>query len=177
VRETPATIDAGFPWVRQTRALLRPAELQGLVDELRPAVDDFARFTDGQVEFLPVLDLFNRCQLEVVLPTQETRIEDGAFSTGLTNYEEFFQTMVGLSGESANFDGNGSYTRFQAAGGGFRVNTPPVGSFQEGLLASAASPPLGTRPARGPKPPYRPSTACHTQTPPNLNAARIGAGP
>jgi hypothetical protein len=177
VRETPATIDAAFPWIEQTRALLGPAELQGLVDELQPAVADFAEFTDGQVEFLPVLDLFNRCQLEVVLPTNETRIDDGPLSTGLRNYEEFFQTMVGLSGESANFDGNGSYTRFQSAGGGFRVNTPPVGSFREGLLGSAAAPPLGTRPARGPKAPHRRTEACHAQQPPDLNAARIGAGP
>jgi phospholipid/cholesterol/gamma-HCH transport system substrate-binding protein len=177
VRETPATLEAGFPWIRQTSALLRPSELQGLVDELQPAVDDFAEFTDGQVDFLPVLDLFNRCQLDVVLPTNETRIDDGALSTGLRNYQEFFQTMVGLSGESANFDGNGSYTRFQSAGGGYRVNTPPVGTFREGLLASAAAPPLGTRPARGPKAPIRRNVACHTQQPPDLNAAKIGAGP
>ena len=32
VRETPATIDAGFPWLRQARALVSPAELQGLVE-------------------------------------------------------------------------------------------------------------------------------------------------
>ena len=177
VRETPATIDAAFPWIRQTRALLRPAELQGLVNELQPAIDDFAEFTDGQVDFLPVLDKFNRCQLQVILPTGETRIDDGALSTGLRNYQEFFQTMVGLSGESGNFDGNGSYTRFQSAGGGYQVNTPPVGTFREGLFGSAARPPLGTRPARGPKAPYRPDAPCHRQTPPDLNAAEIGAGP
>jgi phospholipid/cholesterol/gamma-HCH transport system substrate-binding protein len=178
VRETPATIDAGFPWIRQTRALLRPAELQGLVDELQPAVNDLARFIDGQVDLLPVLDRFNRCQLEVILPIGETRIDDGALSTGLKNYQEFFQTMVGLSGESANFDGNGSYTRFQSAGGGYEVRTPPIGTqFPEGLLGSAAAPPLGTRPARGPKAPYRRDEPCHRQTPPDLNAAPIGAGP
>lgn len=177
VRETPATIDAAFPWIRQTRALLRPSELQGLVDELQPAVGDFAEFTGGQVDFLPVLDLFNRCQLEVVLPTGETRIEDGPLSSGLRNYEEFFQSLVSLSGESGNFDGNGSYVRVHAAGGGYRVQTPPVGGFREGLLGSAAAPPLGTRPARGPKPPYKPDAPCHRQTPPDLNAAPIGAGP
>jgi phospholipid/cholesterol/gamma-HCH transport system substrate-binding protein len=177
VRETPATLEAGFPWIRQTRALLRPAELQGLVDELQPAVADFARFTDGQVGLLPVLDRFNRCQLQVILPTGEARIDEGALSTGLRNYQEFFQTMVGLAGESGNFDGNGSYTRFQSAGGGHRVQTPPIGNFPEGLLASAAAPPLGTRPARGPKAPYRPNAPCHRQTPPDLNAANIGAGP
>lgn len=177
VRETPATIDAGFPWIRQTRALLRPAELQGLVNELQPAVADFARFTKGQVDLLPVLDQFNRCQLNVILPIGEARIDDGALSTGLRNYQEFFQTMVGLAGESGNFDGNGSYTRFQSAGGGYRVQTPPVGTFREGLLGSAASPPLGTRPARGPKAPYKPTAPCYRQTPPDLNSAQIGAGP
>jgi hypothetical protein len=177
VRETPATLEAGFPWIDQTRALLRPSELQGLVAELQPAIDDFAEFTDGQVDFLPVLDLFNRCQLNVVLPTGETRIDDGALSTGIRNYQEFFQSMVGLSGESGNFDGNGSYTRVQSAGGGYTVQTPPVGTFVEGLFGSASLPPLGTRPARLPKPPYKPNVKCHTQTPPNLNEARIGGGP
>src|SRR5215211_4250169 len=177
VRETPATLEAGFPWIRQTRALLRPSELQGLVNELQPAVADFAEFTDGQVDLLPVLDRFNRCQLQVILPIGEARIDDGALSTGLRNYQEFFQAMVGLTGESGNFDGNGSYTRFQSAGGGYNVKTPPVGSFREGLFGSAQAPPLGTRPARGPKPPYKPKAPCYRQTPPDLNAARIGAGP
>jgi ABC-type transporter Mla subunit MlaD len=177
VRETNATLEAGFPWIHQTRALLRPAELQGLVNELQPAVADFAEFTKGQVDFLPILDKFNRCQLNVILPTGDARIDDGALSTGLRNYQEFFQTMVGFSGESGNFDGNGSYTRFQSAGGGYKVQSPPIGRFTEGLLGSAQLPPLGTRPARGPKPPYKRDAPCYKQTPPDLNAAKIGAGP
>jgi hypothetical protein len=52
-----------------------------------------------------------------------------------------------------------------------------VGNFREGLFGSAAAPPLGTRPARGPKPPYKPNELCYRQTPPDLNAAPIGAGP
>jgi phospholipid/cholesterol/gamma-HCH transport system substrate-binding protein len=175
VRETPATIDAGFPWIRQTRALLSPAELKGLVDDLRPAVDDFAQFTDGQIDLLPQLDLFNRCQLRVVLPTQEQRVEDGPLSTGLRNYEEFFQVLVSLTGESQNFDGNGSYARVQSGGGGFPVQTPQVGISP--LHGTASAPPLGTRPARGPKPPYRPNTPCYKQAAPDLSSARIGGGP
>ena len=34
VRETPATIEAAFPWIEQTRALVRPEELGGLAEEL-----------------------------------------------------------------------------------------------------------------------------------------------
>jgi phospholipid/cholesterol/gamma-HCH transport system substrate-binding protein len=176
VRETPATIDAGFPWIRQVRALVSPEELQGLVRDLQPAVSDFAQFTDGQLDLLPVLDDFNRCQLEVILPTQEQRIDDGALSTGLRNYEEFFQTMVSLAGESQNFDGNGTYVRIQAGGGQFPVRTPPVGPG--GVLHSNASEqPLGTRPAKSAKPPYKPGVKCHTNPVPDLNDASIGGGP
>ena len=176
VRETPATIDAGFPWIRQTRALLSPAELQGLVNDLQPAVADFAEFTDGQIDFLPVLDDLNRCQLQVVLPAVEQRIDEGALSTGLRNYEEFFQGMVSLAGESQNFDGNGSYVRI-GAGGPFAVKTPSLPEPTGPLHGAASQQPLGTRPAKSPKPPYKPNVKCHTQPVPNLSDAAIGGGP
>jgi phospholipid/cholesterol/gamma-HCH transport system substrate-binding protein len=177
VRETPATIKAAFPWISQTRALLRPAELQGLVEELQPAVSEFAQFTKGQFQLLPEIDLFNRCQLNVILPTGDARIDDGAFSTGLRNYQEFFQTTVGLAGESQNFDGNGSYTRFMSGGGAFPVQTQQVQQQGSPLFGSATSPPVGTRPARSGKPPYKPNAPCYKQKPPDLNAAQIGPGP
>jgi phospholipid/cholesterol/gamma-HCH transport system substrate-binding protein len=176
VRETPATIAAGFPWIRQTRALFSQAELQGLVAELRPAVRDFATFTSGQVDFLPVVDAFNRCQLKVILPTSEQRIQDGNLTTGLRNYEELFQGLVSLAGESQNFDGNGSYVRFQSGGGDIPVQTAPVGRLGP-LHANATSQPLGTRPAKSPKPPYKPSVPCRRNPAPNLSAARTGGGP
>ena len=175
VRETPATIDAGFPWIRQVRPLVSPQELQGLLDDLQPAVRDFAEFTDGQLDFLPVLDDFNRCQLETILPTQEQVIDDGPLTTGLKNYEEFFQSMVSLVGEAQNFDGNGGYVRI-AAGGATPVQTPSVGPGGP-LHASAPQQPLGTRPAKGARPPYRPDVKCHTQPVPNLSDAPIGGGP
>jgi phospholipid/cholesterol/gamma-HCH transport system substrate-binding protein len=177
VRETPATIKAAFPWITQTRALVKPAELQGLVKELQPGVAEFAKFTKAQFQLLPAIDLFNRCQLKVILPTGDKRIDDGAFSTGLRNYQEFFQTTVGLAGESQNFDGNGSYTRFMSGGGGYPVQTQKVLQQDSPLFGSATSPPIGTRPARSGKPPYKPNVACHTQNPPDLDAAKIGPGP
>jgi phospholipid/cholesterol/gamma-HCH transport system substrate-binding protein len=179
VRETAATLDAGFPWLRQTRALLRPSELQGLVDDLQPAVDDFAQFVDGQVELLPVLDLFNRCQYNVILPSGDTVIEDGALSTGLKNYQEFMQALQGFVGAGQNFTGNGIYTRYQPGGGAYPVQTGrgQAGSNPQPRVGNATAPPLGTRPARSAKPPYKPKAACHRQGVPNLNAAQIGPGP
>ena len=177
VRETPATIQAAFPWITQTRALVSPAELQGLVRDLQPAIDDFAQFTKAQEQLLPAVDKFNRCQLNVILPTGEKHISDGTFTTGLTNYQEFFQTLVGLAGESQNFDGNGSYTRFMSGGGAYSVQTDPVQQQGSPLFGSATSPPVGTRPARGGKPPYKPNAPCYKQKAPDLNSAKIGAGP
>jgi phospholipid/cholesterol/gamma-HCH transport system substrate-binding protein len=176
VRETPATIDAAFPWIHQVRPLLSQPELRGLVDDLRPAVDDFAAFTDAQLDFLPAIDDFNRCQYDVVLPSGETVIRDGNLTTGIQNYKEFFQALVGLVGAGQNFTGNGVYTRFQPGGGAYPVTTGPLGNLGS-RFGNATAPPLGTRPARGLKPPYRRGEKCHRQPVPALNSARIGPGP
>ena len=177
VRETPATIDASFPWVAQTRQLLSKPELQGLVNDLQPATDDLAAFVDGTIQFLPQLDLVNRCALNNLLPVGDEVIEDGPFTTGLPNYKEFFQSFVGLSGESQNFDGNGSYTRFQPGGGSQTVSTgqlPGVGS----LFGNATAAPLGTRPKMpGRRPPYKDDIPCHRNARPNLDDAATGGGP
>jgi phospholipid/cholesterol/gamma-HCH transport system substrate-binding protein len=177
VRETPATIDASFPWIAQTRRLVSPAELQGLARDLQPATDDLARFVDGTVQFLPQLDLVDRCALGNVLPVGDEVIQDGPFTTGVENYKEFFQSWVGLSGESQNFDGNGQYTRFQPGGGSQTVSTgelPGIGR----LFGNATAAPLGTRPAMpSRRPPYRRDVACYRSKRPDLNSAAIGAGP
>jgi hypothetical protein len=62
------------------------------------------------------------------------------------------------------------------AGGPYAVQTPPVGTDGP-LHASAPLPPLGTRPAKSAKPPYRPNVKCHTQPVQDLSDARIGGGP
>jgi phospholipid/cholesterol/gamma-HCH transport system substrate-binding protein len=177
VRETPATITAAFPWIRQTRKLVSPAELQGLVRDFQPAVSDLARTTDATVQLLPQVDLVDRCMLDVVLPTGDEVIQDGALTTGIPNYKEFFQTLVGLSGESQNFDGNGQYTRFQPGGGDQTVSTGQVPGVGQ-LFANAVNAPLGTRPAfPGQRPPYRRDLDCYRNERPDLDSAAIGAGP
>jgi hypothetical protein len=176
VRETPATINASFPWVAQTRALVSPRELGGLVKELRPATRDLSGVTDESLKLIPQLDLLNRCATDVILPTGDIPINDGFLATGLPNYKEFWQSMVGLSSESQNFDGNGQYTRFQPGGGGQSVSTQlsPEGK----LFGNAVLPPLGTQPRfPGKEPPYNGTIDCYKQPVPDLNNAPIGPGP
>jgi ABC-type transporter Mla subunit MlaD len=183
VRESAATINASFPWMKQTRALVSPAELQGLVGDLRPAVADLSALTDDTIQLLPQVDLLNRCFTKVVLPTGDYKIDDGFLTTGLENYKEFWQAMVGLSGESQNFDGNGPYVRFQTGGGTNTLSTGNVGTGPQGgtaqpFLGNFILQPIGTRPARPvTKPPVNRKKACYTNTPPDLNSAKVGVGP
>jgi ABC-type transporter Mla subunit MlaD len=183
VRETPATINAAFPWIDQVRGLVSPAELQGLVSDLKPGVQDLSKITDDTIDLLPQVDLANRCFINVILPTGDEKIDDGFLTTGLANYKEFWQAMTGLSGESQNFDGNGQYTRFQTGGG---TNTLSTGSTGFDTVAGSNPPlfgnfllqPIGTRPARpAKKPPVNRKFACYKNKIPDLNSAKVGVGP
>ena len=175
VRETPATIEASFPWVRQARALMSPAELQGLARDLRPTTRNLAIATDASLRLFPQQDLFAKCVTKVILPTGDIKIADGPFTTGSENYKSFWYTMVGLAGESQNFDGNGQYVRFQTGGGSQSFATGPSNFTGQQSFFRPASPPIGVRPVfPGKRPPYRPDVPCHTQRIPDLNSARSG---
>ena len=169
VRETPATIDASFPWIAQTRKLVSAQELGGVVKELSPATRDLARLTDSSLDLLPQTTLTSRCARQVLLPTGDLVIKD-EFETGAENYKEFFWALVALAGEGQNFDGNGMYVRFQTGGGdqAISMGTQGVGSGE--VFGNNVAVPLGNRPFYpGKRPPYRPDVACHTNKLPNLN--------
>jgi len=177
VRETPATIDASFPWIREVRRLLAPAELQGLARDLSPATRDLAILVDNLEELLPEARLVSRCATETILPTGDVVIRDEfTKGEGFANYKEFWHAMVGLAGESQNFDGNGPYVRFQPGGGSQTVSLGEAGSSQ--LFAQAPATPLGTRPRYpGKRPPYVTSEPCYTQGVPDLNGPAAAKGP
>jgi virulence factor Mce-like protein len=180
VRETPATIDAGFPWIAQMRKLVSPAELGGLVKELSPATADLAKLTDEAITLLPKTDLTSKCVSRVIIPAGNIPIND-EFATGAENYKEFFWGLVGLAGEGQNFDGNGMYVRFQTGGGSEQIslgNSSTNSGEQFGNLVAA---PLGNRPFDPRKrSPYKPDVPCYTQELPDLNgpaSAKTAGGP
>jgi phospholipid/cholesterol/gamma-HCH transport system substrate-binding protein len=179
VRETPATTQASFPWIDQASKLLSPAELQGLVNDLRPSIRDLATVTDQSVRLFPQVDLVSRCMTSVLLPAGDIKVEDPPLSSGVENYKEFWATLVGLSGESQNFDGNGIYVRFQTGGGNQQVSTGRLGGLAgTELFANAIETPFGTRPAKpARKPPYNRKLACYKNPLPDVNGAATGGGP
>ena len=177
VRETPATIDASFPWIAQTRRLLGPTELQGVTRELRPTVANLSRVVDTSIPLLGEIDDASQCLAKVILPTGDIKIDEGNLSAGVENYKEFWYAMVGLAGESQNFDGNGPYVRFQTGGGSQSVSTGTggAGNLAAPLFGKVSSPPLGTRPAFPQRrPPYNATAPCKDQRIPDLNGARTG---
>jgi ABC-type transporter Mla subunit MlaD len=175
VRETPATIQASFPWIKQVRALVSPAELQGLAKDLSPATRDLAAAINGTVALLPQQNLLAQCLTKVVLPTGDIKIQDGPLSNDVENYKEFWYTMTGLAGESQNFDGNGKYVRFQPGGGTQTTSTGASSLSGDQLFGRTPEKPIGTRPRYpGKRPPYKPDVPCFTQKIPDVNGAANG---
>ena len=176
VRETPATIDAAEPWIAQARKLVSPSELGGLTKELKPATVDLARLVNGSLSALPQADLVAQCVTHTILPTGDVKIQDGQFTSDEENYKEFWYSMVGLSGESQNFDGNGHYVRFAVGGGSQTISTGKYGGANGAkLYSNVNNAPLGTRPAYpGKRSPYNHTAACKDQKLPDLNGAKTG---
>jgi virulence factor Mce-like protein len=184
VEELPATIEAGRPWIDQARPLLSRRELGGLASLLASSTPGLAEATRDTLRLLPELTLFSRCVDENLMPAGDVVLEDSFgsadFSSGQPNSREFFYAATGVVGESANFDGNGIYVRFQPGGGpvDVEVNNPPGGFEAEKFYGNSVAEPLGVRPRVGNNaPPLRPGVPCHTNELPDLNGPAAAAGP
>jgi phospholipid/cholesterol/gamma-HCH transport system substrate-binding protein len=177
VEQLPATNAAAFPWIEQVRASLAPTELGGVAKGLREAAPTVAGLITPQPAFFKQTDLFSKCLSKIFFPAGNTKLQDGAATSGVEAYREFWYAMAGVAGISQGFDGNGPTNRFMIETGNQTLRSGPasaVGSSSRGqklrLLAHTSQPPLGTSPAF-PKtePPYKPLVPCYTQAPQELN--------
>jgi phospholipid/cholesterol/gamma-HCH transport system substrate-binding protein len=177
IKQLGPTITAAFPWIAQSTALFSPQELGGLLPPLSTAVDATASSVGSTKALLNASGNLSICLTRTVIPTGNERIQDPPLTTGLRDYQELFQSAVGLAGAAQNYDGNGRYIRSTTAGGSDLVETGPLGA-QGPLFGNAVLPALGTRPANpGKAPPIRGNIPCFKNAPANLNAVSTGAGP
>jgi len=181
VRETQRTIRAVTPWLGQAERLFSRSELGGLLSSLRPATASLARAAADSRGFLTETNLTSRCFNEVILPTGDTVINEGPFTTGASVFKEFWYVMVAFASEAQGFDGNGSFVNTATAGGDNLIRT---GKLQDRprnrdiLYAHGLTRPLGTRPDRpARKPRYEPDRDCYRNARPNLNGPAAAAGP
>jgi hypothetical protein len=176
VRETPATIEASFPWIAQTRRLVSREELGGLVASSRghprPRKADRPRHPAASRDHAD-------------LPLRQGRHPpDGRRGHPRRVRERRGELQGVLLGagrarrRGPELDGNGPYVRFQTGGGSRQVSLGQRGVGAGQLFGNNVATPLGNRPAYpGKRPPYRPDVPCHTNKLPNLNgpaAAKTG---
>jgi phospholipid/cholesterol/gamma-HCH transport system substrate-binding protein len=187
IRELPATIRAGSPWLVQTGKLLRRGELGGAAKRLAAAAPGLAEVTHKSLRLFPQLGLAGRCVSHNLIPAGNLVVDDagGAYpaqlTTGQPNFREFFYGVAQLAGESQGFDANGPFVRFQAGGGPELVQmaTTAPGIGEKSLWGRNISEPLGTRPRLpvGGMPPFRMDVPCYTQAVPDLNGPAGAVGP
>jgi phospholipid/cholesterol/gamma-HCH transport system substrate-binding protein len=182
VRLTPATVAATLPWIAQVQASLAPNELGGVAKGLASAAPSLAALEAEQIPVFQQTELFNKCLTNVIYPAGNTKIQDGAATTGVENYKEFWYSLAGLAGAGQSFDGNGTVAKFLVGTSGQTVKSGPtniLGTTRQGgqLLARSPLTPLGTRPAYpSEEPTYQPLVPCYTQKLPNFNGP-LSQGP
>ena len=171
VRAAAPTLELAIPALAQARALVGPAELPALLDELDPALRSLAKLEPDLTELLGDVTPVTECLRLNAVPTLKTPIDDPPNSTGEPVYRELLYSTVGLASASQNFDGNGPAVRYHAGGGDNVVSTGRIPSIGESLVGLTDEPILGSRPRwTGVRPPFRPDVPCATQDPPDLRA-------
>jgi ABC-type transporter Mla subunit MlaD len=187
IKQLPATIKVGSPWLVQTRKLLADDELGGTAKLLASSAPPLSKTTHTALSLFPQIGQFSRCVSHNLVPAGNAVVDDAGgaypFSTGQPNYREFFYSTVGLSGESQGFDGNGPFVRFQAGGGPTLVKAPQhdygADPARQSVWGFNIAPPIGTRPrlpTQG-QPPFRMDVPCYTQKVPDLNGPAADIGP
>ena len=182
VKNTNVTVAATLPWIQQVLASLAPNELGGVASGLAEATPSLAKLQAEQVPFYQQTELFNKCMTNVIYPAGNTKIQDGAATSGVEDYKEFWYGLVGLAGLGQGFDGNGPRAKFLVGNSGQTLRSRPtqiLGSSIKGLRLLGRSPlqPLGTRPAYpAEEPSYQPLIPCYKQAVPNFNGP-LSEGP
>lgn len=176
VAETQDTIDAVSPWIPQAQALVSQDELGGLLDDLQPATADLASAQTSGTQVLQQGELLSTCATKVLIPAANTKLEDGAATTGKENYKEFWYSLTGFNSAAQSFDGNGPFLRSQTGGGANSIKLTG-GNINSALplFSNAIGAPQGTRPANPSKaPPITSSKACNTQQLPDFKNTPTG---
>ena len=176
VKTTPATLDAATPLLRQLRGLAQPAELRGLVSDLRPTIPHLAELTRSTIPFLNQTRALSSCFNHTILPFADDRVDGGAAYNSTngpegTVYQETGYGLAGIAGESRSGDSNGQYIRVIGGGGSNTVQIPatPTAPATAGVTPFdilGAMPPIDA----SAKTPFKPKKPCENQDPPDLSA-------
>jgi len=191
-----AGVEASLPTLRSFSRALRPAlpgapqqvrairaalaELATLVDAsqrkrvvgaLQTTFQDLPELVQRLGNLLPVARPFLQCAQTRVVPILSSKVPDGEHTTGQPAYMEFAHALVGFSGVSQNFDGNGPLTRYDS---GLSTNSVSLGAIPGiGDVLSAGPSTMKARPVwlgSGVEPKFDPAAKCTDQALPSLES-------
>ena len=164
VRETPATIDAAFPWIEQTRALVGKDELGGLAEELSPATADLARLIDRATELLPQTDLASKCLRDVVLPDRRPRHQRRVLHRRRELQGVLLRARRASPARARTPTATACTCASRPAAARSRSRSAAPAPAPAQLFGNNIGVPLGNRPAYpGKRPPYKPNEPCYQQ--------------
>ncbi len=163
--------------LRELQLAARPAELPGLLADLRPTLATLPPLATGLTALLPNLTPVVDCVRDRAVPVLEAKLQDGALSTGRMVWQEAAAALPGLAGASGSYDANGAWVRYNAGLGDQTISTGSIPGIGGTLAAATNSPPLGSRPTwlgTGRTPPFRPDVPCRENALPDLQARTSG---
>lgn len=174
LRTAPGPLHRFGDLLVQLRGLGRPAELPRLVASLSPITGKLPSLQRELQQTLPLIDDAAVCVERVVVPTLDTKIQDGPLSSGRPVWQDLFHLAANLAGTAAGFDGNGTTIRL-----GITESEQALTGVLPGLGRVAGLGPEieGIRPVwlgYGKNPPFRPDAKCREQELPDLTK-RSGA--
>src|SRR5208282_3500680 len=94
---------------------------------LEASAPTLAKLEAEQTALYKQSEPFNKCLTNVIYPAGNTKLEDGASSSGVEDYKEFWHSLVGLAGIGGSFTGNGHGTSFLVGNSGVTLRSRPTG--------------------------------------------------
>ena len=174
VRETPATIEASFPWVDQTRKLLSQSELRGLAQDLAPATRDLAQ-RDRRVAAAAAADQRHRAAARAtsILPTGDIVVRDEFDHRRRELQGVLVRRWSGSPARARTSTATAPTCASSRAAAADRSRSATASSPTGQLIGSSPAPVLGVRPKYpGKRPPYNSSVALLQEQDPRRQRVR-----
>lgn len=171
LRAAPASLSSAGRALTQLTALARPAELRGLLADLRPAGRAARPAITRSTDLFRQLQPISECLSKVVLPTLESEVPDGRLSTGRPLWQDALHAGANLAAFSNSFDGNGTTIRAETSNSELPLTTQLPGGLKlygQGDIAGVA--PQYLQSVNDLQ--FRPDKPCAAQQPPDLSKRR-----
>ncbi len=154
--------------------LVAPRERKRVIGALSTTFEDLPTLVQRLGNLLPVARPFLQCAQQRIVPSLLSKVPDGKLTTGQPSYLEFAHGLVGFSGISQQFDGNGPLTRYDSGISPGAVTLQSIPGIGEVIRTGVST--LQARPkwmGSGVDPKFDPAAKCTDQPMPSLESDTV----